>query len=99
MISSFRNKATEDVFNGDNSKPARGICPADIWNVARRKLQLINASRYLSDLRIPPSNHLETLEGDRKGQYSIRINGKYRICFFWNDADGYASDVEITDYH
>lgn len=99
MIKSFRNKATEDVFNGDNSKPARGICPPDIWNTARRKLQVINAARYLADLQVPPSNHLEPLEGDRKGQYSIRINDKYRICFTWNNNEESASEVELTDYH
>jgi len=64
---------------------------------ARRRLLYLNQAIVLDDLRIPPSNHLEALKGDRKGQFSIRINKQWRICFSWQD--GYAFDVEITDYH
>jgi proteic killer suppression protein len=68
-----------------------------LWHVARRKLDQLNAAVRLSDLRFPPSNHLEALKGDRKGQHSIRINQQYRLCFEWTD-NGPAS-VEIVDYH
>lgn len=71
--------------------------PADIQQTARRKLRMLNAAAGLDDLRIPPANRLEALKGERKGQYSIRINDQWRICFRWND--GAASDVEIVDYH
>jgi toxin HigB-1 len=68
-----------------------------IENAARRKLILVNAAGSLEDLRIPPGNRLEKLRGDREGQYSIRINDQYRVCFLWRGGDAY--DVEITDYH
>ncbi len=61
------------------------------------KLEILEAAEYLEDLRIPPSNHLEKLVGDREGQYSIRINNQWRICFRWHNGDAY--DVEIVDYH
>jgi len=64
---------------------------------ARRRLLYLNQAIVLDDLRVPPSNHLEALKGDRKGQFSIRINKQWRICFSWQD--GHAFDVEITDYH
>jgi proteic killer suppression protein len=69
----------------------------DIQRVARRKLLILDAAAELNDLRIPPGNQLKALKGDRKGQYSIRINDQWRICSKWNDNDAY--DVEITDYH
>jgi proteic killer suppression protein len=69
----------------------------DIQRVARRKLLILDAAAELNDLRIPPGNQLKALKGDRKGQYSIRINDQWRICSKWNDGDAY--DVEITDYH
>ena len=97
MISGFANQATEDIFNGVDSKEARKICPQAIWPVARRKLMQINAAASLADLRVPPGNRLERLEGDRQGQYSIRINEKYRICFIGTDLG--VSQVEILDYH
>jgi toxin HigB-1 len=99
MIETFHNEATEDIFNGKNSKAARSSCPFALWKIARRKLHLINVSRNLIDLRVPPSNFLEQMKGDRAGQYSIRINDQYRICFIWCDETGSAREVEIVDYH
>ncbi len=97
MIQSFRNKGTEDIFNGLNSKDARKTCPRSLWGVAARKLDQLDSTVQLNELRIPPNNKLESLKGDRKGQYSIRINDQYRICFIWS-ASG-PDKVEITDYH
>ncbi|MBT7783059.1 MAG: plasmid maintenance system killer protein [Anaerolineae bacterium] len=97
MIQSFKNKATEDIFNGINSKAARNICPQSVWRIAFRKLDQLDSVEALSDLRIPPGNRLETLSRDRKGQHSIRINDQYRICFVWTETG--PIDVEITDYH
>ena len=97
MLGSFADQATEDVFDGVSSKEARAVCPMDLWAVARRKLTQINRVRDLAELAIPPGNRLERLKGDREGQYSIRINDQYRVCFRWKE--GYAYDVEITDYH
>ena len=97
MIVSFRDKGTEDVFNGQASKAAMKSCPAILWRVARRKLDRLDSVIRLDELRVPPGNRLETLTGDRKGQQSIRINDQYRICFAWTDAG--PADVEIVDYH
>ena len=69
----------------------------NIQRVARKKLVILDAAPELTDLRIPPGNQLEALKDDRKGQYSIRINDQWRICFKWSDGEAY--DVEITDYH
>lgn len=96
MILHFQNRATEDIFNGDDTKPARSI-PRTIWKVAIRKLDMINAAREIQDLKVPPGNHLEMLKGDKQGWYSIRINDQFRIIFKWKD--GNASDVAIVDYH
>ena len=93
MIRSFRGKATEAIFFGESPK---GF-PADLVNVARRKLRYLNAAADLSDLRAPPGNRLEALAGDRKGQHSIRVNDQFRICFIWT-SEG-PSQVEIVDYH
>ena len=71
--------------------------PANLRNVAKRKLAAVHSAVSLEDLRIPPGNRLEPLHDDRKGQYSIRINDQFRVCFVWRDGDAY--DVEITDYH
>jgi toxin HigB-1 len=71
--------------------------PGDIQHIALRKLRMINNAQNIHDLRIPPSNRLEKLGGDRKGQYSIRINDQWRICFVWQDNNAY--NVEIADYH
>ena len=93
MIKSFKNKETEKVYSREgSSKLSR-----DIQQVALRKLRMINNAKNLNDLRIPPANRLEKLKGTREGQYSIRINDQWRICFTWQEADAY--DVEITDYH
>jgi toxin HigB-1 len=97
MIVSFKNQATEDIFDSKNSKAASKICPPNLWSVARRKLDQLNAITSLDELLIPPGNHLETLKGDRKGQYSIRINQQYRICFRCQQHR--VSEVEIIDYH
>jgi proteic killer suppression protein len=97
MIQSFKNKGTEDIFDGLASRVARKFCPQSIWPVARRKMDQINRVRDITELKVPPGNHLERLKGDRENQYSIRINQQYRICFTWEE--GHAYDIEITDYH
>lgn len=97
MIESFADRATEDVYDGVDSRGARRACPSRIWAVARRKLDMLAAAESLNDLRRPPANRLERLRGDRAGQHSIRINEQYRICFRWT-VNG-AADVEIVDYH
>lgn len=97
MIVSFKNKASEDIFNGVSSKPARKACPQNLWRVTSRKLDQLDSVIALKELRIPPGNKLEALSGNRKGQYSIRINQQYRICFKWTDYG--PADIEITDYH
>ena len=97
MIYSFANIGSEDIYNGRNSADARRLLPRDLWNVAARKLDQIDAATTLDDLRVPPGNRLEALKADRAGQHSIRINNQYRICFKWSDAG--AEDVEIVDYH
>ena len=97
MILTFRDPGAEDVFDGKNSKTARGICPSELLRRARAKLFLLDDAESLADLRIPPSNHLEALKGNRKGQRSIRINQQYRICFRWTEAG--IHDAEIVDYH
>ena len=97
MIKSFHDHGTEDVFDGRNSSLARSCCPWTLRSVAQRKLDQINRVREISALAIPPGNRFERLYGEREGQYSIRINQQYRICFRWED--GHAYDVEIVDYH
>jgi len=93
VIRSFRTKLTEIVFAGHSPK---GF-PTDLVKVARRKLRYLNAASNLGDLRSPPGNRLEMLAGNRKGQYSIRINDQFRVCFVWT-TEGPA-EVEIVDYH
>lgn len=93
----FADKATEDIWDGLDSKVARKALPSNLHGVGRRRLLAINAATCLADLGFPPGNKLEALTGDRDGQHAIRINDKYRICFRWSD-DG-CSEVEITDYH
>jgi toxin HigB-1 len=97
VIRSFADRATEDLFNGVDSRRARRACPVALWPAARRKLTQLNRVRNLVELSAPPGNRLEPLRGDRAGQYSIRINQQYRICFRWED--GYADEVEVVDYH
>lgn len=97
MIRSFADQATEDLFNGRNTSAARRACPIRLWSIVRRKLDQLDSVAMLLELRVPPGNKLEALHGNRKGQYSIRINERYRICFQWlqNEADS----VEVVDYH
>jgi proteic killer suppression protein len=93
MIKSFADSDTERLFFGQ--KPRK--LPNQIWPGATRKLLIMDAAESLQDLRIPPGNRLEKLKGDRSGQYSIRINDQWRICFEW--LEGHAYEVEVTDYH
>ncbi len=93
MIRSFKSKETERIFNRERSQKL----PSDIQQVALRKLRMLNRAITLQDLRVPPANRLEKLSGDRAGQYSIRINDQWRICFEWEAGD--AQNVEIVDYH
>lgn len=93
MIRSFRGKETERIFQRERSRKL----PPDVQRIAQRKLAMLDAAQLLPDLRVPPGNRLEKLTGDRRGQYSIRINDQWRICFRWEEGNAY--DVEITDYH
>ena len=97
MIQSFKNQATEDLFNGKATKAALKIIPRNLWNIVSRKLDQIDSVAELNELRVPPGNHLEPLKTDRQGQHSIRINDQYRICFKWTESG--PGDVEVTDYH
>ncbi len=92
MIKSFKCKDTEKLFDDIDVKKFRGIS-----RKARIKLEILNASLSLGNLRVPPGNRLEALKGDRKGQHSIRIDSQWRICFRWEDGNSY--EVEIIDYH
>jgi proteic killer suppression protein len=96
MIRSFRDRGTEDFFHGVSSKAARRL-PQNLWKVAHRKLDMVNAAHALNDLAVPPANRLEALKGDLKGHHSIRINDQYRVVFKWLDGNAY--DVRIEDYH
>ncbi|MCX5964919.1 MAG: type II toxin-antitoxin system RelE/ParE family toxin [Cyanobacteria bacterium] len=93
MIRNFKDKETQKIFERQRSRKL----PSDIQQVALRKLRMLNRSQTLQELRIPPANRLERLGGDRDGQYSIRVNDQWRICFDWQDGD--AMNVEIVDYH
>ena len=92
MIRSFRDSDTENLF-----KDVRVARHRNIERVARRKLLVLDAAKVLGDLKVPPGNRLEGLQGSRQGQHSIRINDQFRLCFVWKD--GEAFDVEVTDYH
>jgi toxin HigB-1 len=93
VIQSFKDKETQKIFERQRSRKL----PSDIQQVALRKLRMLNRAETLQDLRVPPANRLERLVGDREGQYRIRVNDQWRICFGWQE--GEASDVEIVDYH
>lgn len=93
MIKSFRDRDTERLFH----REAIRRLPSRLLQPALRKLLILDAAERLEDLRLPPGNRLEKLKGDRAGQYSIRINDQWRICFQWRDGDAY--EVEIADYH
>lgn len=93
MIQSIADPETELIWSGRASRRL----PPDIQSVALRKLRMLNQARVINDLRVPPGNRLETLKGDRTGQFSIRINDQWRICFVWQE--GGPAHVTITDYH
>ena len=93
MILSFGDKLARAVFERTYVK----AFSSDLQRSVLRKLEILNATLSLDDLRVPPGNRLEKLSGDREGQYSIRINDQYRVCFKWKEGNAY--DVEITDYH
>ena len=93
MITTFYDDETRKIWEGEFSKKL----PEQIQAVARRKMRRINNAKRIDDLRIPPNNRLELLQGDRKGQWSIRINDQWRVCFIWDM--GHAKRIEICDYH
>ena len=93
MIRSFRDRRTREVFERQYVK----TFSRELQRAALRKLVILDASLILKDLKIPPGNRLEKLSGDREGQYSIRINDQWRVCFIWMDRDAW--EVEIVDYH
>jgi toxin HigB-1 len=93
VIKSFKNRLTEEAFNG---RAIKGF-PADLLKIARRKLQYLNAAVSLNDFCAPPANRLEALRGDRIGQHSIRVNDQFRICFVWTEEG--PENVEFVDYH
>jgi toxin HigB-1 len=97
VIRSFKDAATQDIFNGRDTKAARKCCPKELWKIATRELDQLDSVIRLEELRAPPGNRLEALAGKRIGQHSIRINDQYRICFTWS-ANGPGS-VEMVDYH
>jgi len=97
MIVHFKDKGTEDIFNGMASKAVRKVCLQSLWRIASRKLELLDSAVHRDELKVPPGNRLEALSGDRKGQHSIRVNEQYRICFEWTEAG--PDQVELTDYH
>jgi len=97
MIVSFKDEASEDIFNGVSSKRARKACPQSLWRVTARKLDQLDSVTALDELKVPPGNRLEALSGNRKGEYSIRINQQYRICFKWGENGPF--EAEVTDYH
>lgn len=96
MILDFADQATEDIFNGVKNKAARRCLPQDLWGLARRKLDRLNAAREPRDLADPPGNRLEALKGDHAGFFSVRVNDEYRIVFRFDHGD--ARDVRIVDY-
>lgn len=93
VIKSYRNKQTRNLHLDGKAK---GV-PPDLWRRARMRLERIAAATGVDDLRVPPSHNLESLRGDREGQWSIRVNRQYRICFVWRD--GHAFEVDFCDYH
>ena len=93
MIKTFKDAETQKIYRRERSRKL----PTDIQQVALRKLRMINNVININDLRVPPANRLEKLSGDRDGQYSIRINNQWRICFEWRGSDAF--NIEIADYH
>ena len=97
MIQSFKGQGTEDIFNGRRTRRALKLCPQNLWRIVGRKLDQLDSVIALDELRVPPGNRLERLSGDGQGQYSIRINDQYRLCFRWMKNG--PTEVEIVDYH
>ena len=97
MIVSFRDKATRQIADAENTKTARKALPVELHMIARRKIDILSFAPSLGSLMKVPGNRLEKLRGDRKGQHSVRINRQYRICFRWTDAG--PAEVEVVDYH
>ena len=93
MIHNFKDKETQKIFERQRSRKF----PSNIQQVALRKLRMLNRAETLQDLRIPPANRLERLKGDRDGQYSIRVNDQWRLCFEWKEGESF--NVELVDYH
>jgi len=93
VIKTFKDRDTERLFS---RRPVKRLGP-DVQRVALRKLRMLDAATVLEDLRVPPANRLEKLKGNRAGQFSIRVNQQWRVCFVWRS--GHAFDVEIVDYH
>jgi Plasmid maintenance system killer protein len=93
VSTALRDDEAEKLFNRQRSRKL----PPDLQRVALRKLLMVDAATMVDDLRVPPANRLEKLKGDREGQWSIRINDQWRVCFTWRDSNAY--DVEIVDYH
>jgi len=93
VIKTFKDRDTERLFQRE---PVKRLGP-DVQRVALRKLRMLDAATVLEDLRVPPANRLEKLKGERAGQFSIRVNQQWRVCFVWRS--GHAFDVEIVDYH
>jgi toxin HigB-1 len=93
VIKSFKDRETQQIFTRQRSRRL----PPDIQQVALRKLRMLTNAHTLTDSQVPPANRLEKLAGDRAGQYTIRINDRWRVCFVWRASDAY--DVEIVDYH
>lgn len=93
MIKTFKDAETQKIYQRERSRKL----PVDIQQVALRKLRMINNAININDLRVPPANRLEKLSGNREGQYSIRINDQWRVCFDWRGSDAF--NVEIADYH
>lgn len=96
MITSFGDRATEDLYHRRPTRRARAF-PADVQRAALRKLDVINGAHVLDDLRSPPGDRLEALRGDRAGQHSIRVNAQWRVVFRWSGRS--AEDVSLVDYH
>ena len=99
LIISFADEGTEDIYNGVNSKHARSKLDRTLWRKAYLKLTMLRKASRLDDLKYPSSNHLEKLEDDLAGKYSIRINKQYRVVFGWDKGSGGAFEVIIMDYH
>jgi proteic killer suppression protein len=97
VIISFKDSGTREIFEGRDTKTARRTCPPTLWKVAWRKLDQLDSAASPYDMAAPPGNRLEELKGSRRGEFSVRVNGQFRLCFRWGELG--AEQVEITDYH